>query len=54
MLTTMAKIKVLDLEISVIQDEYISLTDIANSKDGDSRAADNMKSIYQKMLSIKC
>jgi len=43
MLTTMAKIKVLDLEISVVQDEYISLTDIANSKDGDSRAADIIK-----------
>ena len=39
----MAKIKVLDLEISVVQDEYISLTDIANSKDGDSRAADIIK-----------
>ncbi|MEA3352927.1 MAG: KilA-N domain-containing protein [Campylobacterota bacterium] len=39
----MAKIKVLDLEISVVQDEYISLTDIANSKDGESRAADIIK-----------
>ena len=39
----MAKIKVLDTEISVVQDEYISLTDIANSKDGDSRAADVIK-----------
>lgn len=41
--TTMAKIKVLDTEISVVQDEYISLTDIANSKDGESRAADIIK-----------
>lgn len=40
---TMAKIKVLDNEISVVQDEYISLTDIANSKDGESRAADIIK-----------
>ena len=39
----MAKIKVLDTEISVVQDEYISLTDIANSKDGESRAADVIK-----------
>ena len=39
----MAKIKVLDLEISIVQDEYISLTDIANSKDGESRAADIIK-----------
>lgn len=39
----MAKIKVLDLEISVVQNEYISLTDIANSKDGESRAADIIK-----------
>jgi len=28
----MAKIKVLDLEISVVQDDYISLTDIAKYK----------------------
>jgi hypothetical protein len=28
----MAKIKVLDLEISVVQDEYISLTDMAKYK----------------------
>ncbi len=39
----MAKIKVLDLEISVVQDDFISLTDIANSKDGESRAADIIK-----------
>lgn len=31
--TAMAKIKVLDTEISVVQDEFISLTDIAKYKD---------------------
>jgi hypothetical protein len=37
----MAKIKVNDNEITVIsinEKDYISLTDMANSKDGDSRA----------------
>lgn len=42
----MAKIKVNDNEITVIsinEKDYISLTDMANSKDGDSRAADVIK-----------
>nr|WP_321268057.1 KilA-N domain-containing protein [uncultured Sulfurimonas sp.] len=39
----MAKIKVLDTQITVVKDNYISLTDIANSKDGDARAADIIK-----------
>ncbi|MBE0492570.1 MAG: KilA-N domain-containing protein [Sulfurospirillum sp.] len=39
----MPKIKVLDTQISVVKDDYISLTDIANSKDGEARAADIIK-----------
>ena len=39
----MAKIKVLDIQITVVNDDYISLTDIANSKDGEARAADIIK-----------
>jgi hypothetical protein len=39
----MAKIKVLDTLITVVKDDYISLTDIANSKDGEARAADIIK-----------
>ena len=39
----MAKIKVLESDITVVKDDYISLTDIANTKDGDSRAADIIK-----------
>jgi len=39
----MAKIKVLDTQISVVKDDYLSLTDIANSKDGEARAADIIK-----------
>jgi len=39
----MPKIKVLDQDITVVKDNYISLTDIANTKDGDSRAADIIK-----------
>jgi len=39
----MAKIKVLNTQITVVKDDYISLTDIANSKDGESRAADVIK-----------
>ena len=31
----MAKIKVLDTEISVLQDEFISLTDMIKAKDGE-------------------
>ena len=39
----MAKIKVLDSNITVLttnEEDYISLTDIANSKDCEQRAAD--------------
>ena len=42
----MAKIKVLDSNITVVknsEEDYISLTDIANSKDGEQRAADIIK-----------
>lgn len=39
----MAKIKVLDTQITVVKDDYISLTDIANSKNGEARAADIIK-----------
>ena len=39
----MAKIKVLNTHITVVKDDYISLTDIANSKDGEARAADIIK-----------
>ena len=35
----MEKIKVLESDITIVKDDYISLTDIANTKDGDSRAA---------------
>jgi len=41
-----AKIKVLDTDITIVKNEeedYISLTDIANSKDGEQRAADVIK-----------
>ena len=40
---SMAKIKVLDQDITVVKDDYISLTDIANSKESESRAADIIK-----------
>ena len=42
----MAKIKVLDTNITIVknhEEDYISLTDIANSKDGEHRAADVIK-----------
>ncbi len=42
----MAKIKVLDSNITIVKtndEDYISLTDIANSKDGEQRAADIIK-----------
>ena len=39
----MAKIKVLDTQVTIVKDDYISLTDIANSKDGEGRAADIIK-----------
>ena len=42
----MAKIKVLDQNITTLKHndkDYISLTDIANSKDGEQRAADIIK-----------
>ena len=42
----MAKIKVLTQDITTIkykEEDYISLTDIANSKDGEQRAADIIK-----------
>jgi len=42
----MAKIEVLDSNITVLttnEEDYISLTDIANSKDGEQRAADIIK-----------
>ena len=42
----MAKIKVLDTNITIVkshEEDYISLTDIANSKDGEQRAADVIK-----------
>ena len=39
----MAKIKVLDQDIIVVKDDYISLTDIANTKESESRAADIIK-----------
>ena len=42
----MAKIKVLDTDITIVkqnEEDYISLTDIANSKDGEQRAADIIK-----------
>jgi len=39
----MAKIKVLDQDITIVKDDYISLTDIANSKESESRAADIIK-----------
>ncbi len=39
----MTKIKVLNTHITVVKDDYISLTDIANSKDGEARAADIIK-----------
>jgi hypothetical protein len=41
-----AKIKVLDSNITIVksyEEDYISLTDIANSKDGEQRAADVIK-----------
>ncbi len=42
----MAKIKVLDTNITIVknnEEDYISLTDIANSKEGEQRAADVIK-----------
>ena len=52
----MAKIKVLDLDITVFkaQDEdYISLTDIANSKDREQRAADIIKNWIRNRNTIE-
>jgi len=47
----MAKIKVIDNQINIIKvdgEDFISLTDIANSKDGELRAADYHKKLDKK------
>jgi len=47
------EIEVKGLSISVFKknkDDYISLTDIAKSKDGDSRAADIIKNWNKKLM----
>jgi hypothetical protein len=52
----MAKIKVNDNEITVIsinEKDYISLTDMANSKEGDGRAADIIKNWIRNRYAIE-
>lgn len=52
----MAKIKVNDNEITVIsinEKDYISLTDMANSKGGESRAADIIKNWIRNRYAIE-
>ncbi len=52
----MAKIKVENIEITVIsieEKDYISLTDMANAKDGESRAADIIKNWLRTRYAIE-
>ena len=52
----MAKIKVQDTEISVIsfkEQDYISLTDMANAKESESRAADIIKNWLRNRYAIE-
>ena len=52
----MAKIKVQDTEISVIsfkEQDYISLTDMANAKESESRAADIIKNWLRNRYTIE-
>ena len=52
----MAKIKVRDTEISVIsfkEQDYISLTDMANAKESESRAADIIKNWLRNRYTIE-
>lgn len=52
----MAKITVNDSEITVLkvnEKDYISLTDMANSKEGDSRAADIIKNWIRNRYTIE-
>ncbi len=50
------KITVQDTDVSVIKDQdndYISLTDMANGKDGESRAADIIKNWIRTRYTIE-
>ena len=52
----MAKIKVEDTEISVVsykEQDYISLTDMANAKESESRAADIIKNWLRNRYTIE-
>lgn len=52
----MAKIKVQDTEISVVsfkEQDYISLTDMANAKESESRAADIIKNWLRNRYTIE-
>ena len=52
----MAKIKVQNTEITVLnvnEQDYISLTDMAGAKDGDSRAADVIKNWIRNRYTIE-
>ncbi len=52
----MAKIKVLDQNMTILkhnEKDYISLTDIANSKDGEQRAADIIKNWIRNRGTLK-
>lgn len=52
----MAKISVLNTEITVLNyndNDYISLTDMASAKEGDSRAADIIKNWIRNRYTIE-
>ncbi|KGE14244.1 KilA-N domain-containing protein [Sphingobacterium deserti] len=52
----MAKINVHHTEITVISiadSDYISLTDMANAKEGDSRAADVIKNLLRTSYALE-
>ncbi len=52
----MAKINVQDTEITVVSvddQDYISLTDMTNAKDGESRAADIIKNWIRNRYTIE-
>ena len=52
----MARIKVQDAEISIVsvrEQDYISLTDMANTKEGESRAADVIKNWLRNRYTIE-
>lgn len=52
----MEKIKVLEKEITILsinENDYISLTDMANAKEGESRSADIIKNWIRNRYTIE-